>query len=70
MVIKAENVDSFRIKPGQQPARNCAYKGCRRAGRVTLYYTITSGRQDREDICTNHAFDLANNVLQKYKFGR
>ena len=69
MIIKGEQVDSFQLRsPGTH--QKCWYKGCQRAGRVVLFYTVEKGRQERAWICVNHALDLANNVLTVFKFGR
>lgn len=70
MIITAEMVDSFQLQPpGAQV--HCAYKGCHRMGLVRLFFHEEEAQnQTSERICVSHAFDLANGVLNRYKFGR
>lgn len=77
--IGPEHIDSFQLvklpraylKDGPK-YHECAMKGCKRTGRVRLYWSDRQQfpNQQSEYICVNHAFDLANEVLSKYKFGQ
>lgn len=66
-IIHAENVDSFRFV--QQTGKKCAFKGCRRAGNIKLFWRRGEDRPQRVDyICVDHVCILANEILSKYKF--
>lgn len=72
IVIKLDpmTIDGFMFKE-EATRRKCAYKGCRRKARVRVFWKSEgAANQEREDVCVNHAIDLANDILLKRKFGR
>lgn len=67
--LGGKHVDSFQLRTGGS-AQTCWWKGCQRRGRVKLFYTKDGLNQTAAFVCINHALDLANDVLNTYKFKR
>lgn len=62
-------IDGFAVLR-QTSSRNCAFQKCRRRAKTAVYWRANyADLQSRDDVCFEHAIDLANNVIGVRKFG-
>ena len=62
-------VDGFAVLR-KTSSRNCAFQKCRRRAKVAIYWRAKyTDLQSRDDVCSEHAIDLANSVIGVRKFG-